>query len=97
MRVRRPSRRSRRGRSGSGVREELRSIIRESVRRSEAGQKAITGVQIEGYDELNVGEIVERLDNLSAEELQRVRAYEQRNKNRDTLLKQIDRRINAAS
>ncbi len=46
---------------------------------------------------MNVGEVVERLDNLSAEELQRVRAYEQRNKNRDTLLKQIDRRINAAS
>ena len=63
-----------------------------------AAQGAITRVQIEGYyDELNVGEVVERLDNLSAEELQRVRAYEQRNKNRGTLLKQIDRRINAAS
>jgi len=46
---------------------------------------------------LNVGEVVERLENLSAQELQRVRAYEQRNKNRGTLLKQIDRRINAAS
>ncbi len=46
---------------------------------------------------MNVGEVVERLENLSAQELQRVRAYEQRNKNRGTLLKQIDRRINAAS
>lgn len=64
---------------------------------AKAAQGAITGVQIEGYDELNVGEVVERLDNLSAEELQRVRAYEQRNKNRGTLLKQIDRSINAAS
>ena len=64
----------------------------------EQAQGAITRVQIEGYyDELNVGEVVERLDNLSAEELQRVRAYEQRNKNRGSLLKQIDRRINAAS
>jgi hypothetical protein len=62
-----------------------------------AAQRVITGVQIEGYDEMNVGEVVMRLDNLSAEELQRVRAYEQRNKNRGTLLKQIDRRINAAS
>jgi polyhydroxyalkanoate synthase len=62
-----------------------------------ADQRTITSVQIEGYDELNVGEIVERLDNLSDEELQRVRVYEQRNKNRSTLLQQIDRRINAAS
>ena len=46
---------------------------------------------------MNVGEILERLDNLSAEELQRVRAHEQRNKERGALLKQIDRRINAAS
>ena len=62
-----------------------------------AAGRAIPGVQIEGYDELNVGEVVERLDNLSAEDLERVRAYEQRNKNRGTLLKQIDRRINAAT
>jgi hypothetical protein len=44
---------------------------------------------------LNVGEVVERLENLSAEELQRVRAYEQRNKNRETLIAEIDRRLKA--
>jgi len=54
-------------------------------------------VPIQDYDNLNVGEIVEQLDNLSGDELQHVRAYEQQNKNRDTLLGQIDRRINAAS
>jgi hypothetical protein len=46
---------------------------------------------------LNVSEVIERLDNLSAEELQAARTYEKQNKNRSTLLKQIDRRINAAS
>jgi hypothetical protein len=46
---------------------------------------------------LNAGEIVEQLDNLSAEELQATRAYEQENKNRAGLLHQIDRRINAGS
>ena len=56
-----------------------------------------TGVPIRNYDDLNVSEIVEQLDNLSAEELQAARAYEQQNKDRDTLLEQIDRRINAAS
>jgi hypothetical protein len=62
-----------------------------------AAQRVATGVSIEDYDNLNVGEIVEQLDNLSAEELQAVRAYEQQNKDRDTLLEQIERRIKAAS
>jgi uncharacterized protein (DUF433 family) len=56
-----------------------------------------SGVPIRDYNSLNVGEIVDKLDNLSVEELQAARAYEQQNKNRDTLLEQIDRRINAAS
>jgi hypothetical protein len=56
-----------------------------------------SGVPIRDYDNLNVGEIVDKLDNLSVEELQAARAHEQQNKNRDTLLQQIDRRINAAS
>jgi hypothetical protein len=54
-------------------------------------------VHIRDYDILNVGEIVEQLDSLSAEELEQVRAYEQQNKNRDGVLQQIDRRLNAAS
>jgi ATP-dependent Clp protease ATP-binding subunit ClpA len=48
---------------------------------------------IEGYDELTVDEISGRLGGLSAEELRVVRDYEERNKNRDTLLGQLDRKI----
>ncbi|MDX6381658.1 MAG: hypothetical protein QOI57_2682, partial [Rubrobacteraceae bacterium] len=59
--------------------------------------RVATGVPIQYYDSSNVGEIVEQLDNLSADELQATHAYEQQNKNRDTLLEQIDRKINAAS
>jgi hypothetical protein len=55
------------------------------------------GVPIKDYDNSNVDEIVEQLDNLSGEELQATRAYEQENKNRVGLIQQIDRRINAAS
>ena len=62
-----------------------------------AAQRVATGVHIRDYDNLNVGEIVEQLDNLSAEELEQVRTYEQQNKNRDSLKGQIERRINAAS
>ena len=50
---------------------------------------------IAGYDELNVEEVSKRLDDLSVEELQLVRDYEERNKRRDTLLEQMDRKIRA--
>ena len=62
-----------------------------------AAQRVATGVHIRDYDEMNVSEVVEQLDNLSVEELQATRAYERNNKNRDSLLEQIDRRITAAS
>jgi hypothetical protein len=52
---------------------------------------------IEGYDELTVEEISGRLGGLSTEELRMVRDYEERNKNRDTILEQLDRRIRAGS
>jgi hypothetical protein len=52
---------------------------------------------IAGYDEMNVAEISERLEGLSADELKRVREYEKGNKDRETLVGQIDRKIRAAS
>ena len=51
---------------------------------------------IEGYDEMNVEEISGRLDDLSVEELQLIRDYEELNKKRETLLEQLDRKIRAA-
>jgi hypothetical protein len=50
---------------------------------------------IEGYDDMNVDEISKHLDDLSIEELQVVRDYEERNKRRQTLLEQMDRKIRA--
>jgi hypothetical protein len=62
-----------------------------------AGQAAEAVVfPIEGYDEMNVDEISERLDDLSVEELQLVRDYEELNKKRETLLEQLDRKIRSA-
>src|SRR5215210_5953561 len=63
----------------------------------QTAQRSTAEVPVEGYDEMNVGEVAEQLDNLSADELERVRDYERRNKNRETLLGQIDHKINAAS
>jgi hypothetical protein len=50
---------------------------------------------IEGYDELNVEEVSERLEGLSVEELQQVRDYEELHEKRKTLLEQMDRKIRA--
>jgi|SRR5215211_7398640 len=52
---------------------------------------------IEGYDELTVDEVSERLSGLSSEDLREVRDYEERNKNRETILEQLDRRIRSGS
>jgi hypothetical protein len=42
---------------------------------------------------MNVEEVSKRLGDLSVEELQLLRDYEERNKRRDTLLEQMDRKI----
>ena len=52
---------------------------------------------IVGYDELTAVEVSDRLEGLSTEELQVVRDYEERNKNRDTLLEELDRKIRGGS
>jgi hypothetical protein len=66
---------------------------RQGLRLVESG----VGFPIAGYDELNVAEISERLDGLTAAQVREVREYEKRNKNRDTLIEQLDRKLKAAS
>jgi hypothetical protein len=52
---------------------------------------------IEGYDGLTVEEVSARLGALSTDDLREVRDYEERNKNRETILEQLDRRIRGSS
>ncbi len=73
---------------------EEQQIVQDSA---EIVQNATSEVPIEGYDEMSVSDIGERLDGLSGEELGRVRAYETQNKNRSSLLAQIDRKAGDAS
>jgi hypothetical protein len=49
------------------------------------------------YDGLTVDEVSRRIDGLSTEELKKVREFEKQNKNRETLIEQIDRKIRANS
>jgi hypothetical protein len=67
------------------------------VTRIGTGSRSDGGFPIEGYDEMDVGEISGRLDGLSEEELEKVRDYEKRNKNRETLIEQLDRKIRVNS
>src|SRR5215210_236019 len=56
-----------------------------------------SGFPVENYDGLNADEISRRVSGLSVEELRVVRDYEERNKNRETVLEQLDRRIRSGS
>ena len=62
-----------------------------------ANASANGGFPIAGYDEMNVEEVSARLEGLSEDQLKRVREHEKRNKNRDTLIEQIDHKIKAAT
>ena len=48
---------------------------------------------IADYDELNVDKVADALDALNLYELEKVREYERVNKNRVTVLREIDRRL----
>jgi hypothetical protein len=55
------------------------------------------GFPIPNYDELNVEEVKGMLDGLTAAQIREVREYEKRNKDRETLIEQFDRKLKAAS
>ena len=52
---------------------------------------------IADYDELNVAQISKFIDGLTAAQIREVREYERRNKNRETLIEQFDRKLKAVS
>lgn len=56
-----------------------------------------TAFPVADYDELNVGDIAKQIDRLSAAQIREVREYETRNKNRETLIDQFDRKLKAVS
>ena len=70
----------------------------EKVTREAELRTAVFGaLKTSDYDGLSVDDVSKRLEGLSAEELKKVREYEKRNKNRETLIEQIDRKIRANS
>jgi hypothetical protein len=55
------------------------------------------GFPIANYVEMNVAEVGDRLDGLTAAQIRELREYEKRNKNRETLIEQFDRKLKAVS
>src|SRR5918995_1897155 len=91
-------------RQGLRVAEEATEQTDEVLRQTQKATKeaelrtaVFSALQTANYDELSVAEISKRLDDLSVEQLRKVREYEKQNKNRETLIEQIDRKIRANS
>ena len=80
--------------------EQTEKVLRETeeaTREAELRTAVYGALKTQDYEGLNVDEVSKRLDGLSAEQLRKVREFEKKNKNRETLIEQIDRKIKAAS
>jgi hypothetical protein len=91
-------------RQGLRIAEEATEQTEEVLRQTEKATKEAelkaavhSALKTPNYDELSVAEISRRLDGLSTEQLRNIREYEKHNKNRETLIEQIDRKIRANS
>nr|MDQ5813078.1 hypothetical protein [Actinomycetota bacterium] len=69
----------------------------EATRQAELEVAVFGALKTANYEELTVDEISKRLEGLSDDELKKVREYEKQNKDRDTLIEQIERKIRANS
>ncbi len=56
-------------------------------------RKVAAGSPLRDYDELSVEEIEKKVQGLSKKEIEAIRAYEERHKNRKTLVEALDRRL----
>ncbi len=59
------------------------------------GESPDRDLPVEDYDRLTIEEITGELDRLSPAELKRLKAYEQKHKERKTLVEEFDRRLEA--
>jgi hypothetical protein len=80
--------------------EQAEDVLRQTekvTREAELRTAVFSALKTADYDGLTVDEISKRLDGLSTEQLRKVREFEKQNKNRETLIEQIDRKIRANS
>jgi hypothetical protein len=82
------------------VTEQSAEVLRQTekaTRQAELEVAVFGALKTTNYEEMTVDEISKRLEGLSADELKKVREYEKQNKDRETLIEQIERKIRANS
>jgi hypothetical protein len=77
--------------------EEVLRKTEEAAREAELRTSVLASLETDNYDALTVAEITEKLDDISAEELKKLREFEKRTKDRESLVERIDSKIRAAS
>jgi len=80
--------------------EQTGQVIQEAehaIEEAELEVAVLSALGTEDYEELTVADISKKLDDLSTEDLKKLRVYEKQNRNRETLVDQLDRRIKAAT
>jgi hypothetical protein len=65
----------------------------EATRQAELKAAVFGALKTTNYEDLSVEDIVKQLDGLTIQQLEQVREYEKQNKDRETLIEQIDRKI----
>ena len=77
--------------------EEVLRKTGEATRGAELRVSVLGALQTDNYEGLTVAEITEKLGDLSADELKKLRELEKRTKDRESLVERIDRKIRANS
>ena len=72
-------------------------VAEEATREAELRTSVQAALETHNYDTLTVAQITEKLGDLSANELKRLRELEKRTKDRESLVERIDRKIRANS
>ena len=78
--------------------EQTEDVLRQTekaTREAELRTAVLGALGTANYDELSVAEVSRRIEGLPTEQLKKVREFEKNNKNRETLIEQIDRKIRA--
>jgi hypothetical protein len=75
--------------------EDVLKQTEEVTREAELRTAVLGALGSANYDELTVEEVSKRIEGLPTEQLEKVREFEKKNKNRETLIEQIDRKIRA--
>jgi hypothetical protein len=73
--------------------EEVLRRTEEATRQAELKAAVFGALKTTNYEDLTVEDIVKQVDGLAIQQLEQVREYEKQNKDRETLIEQIDRKI----